>query len=307
MRDGPAHAGRDLTISVVIPAYNAEQHLGAAIESVLAQDPAPLEVIVVDDGSQDATASVAQGFGDRVRLEQQRNAGVSRARNTGISVARGTHVAFLDADDVWLPGKLAAQLAAMEADPRLGYVYTGYRRVDARLLGLAPPVIIEPDEAVLRTLLLEPPGIWVSSTCLFPKAVLDEVGGFDERLSTSADVDLAVRVGLRYPVAGINEPLVLYRQHAEQMHLGLDAMAHDMSVIYGRVFDAPEARPVAHLRGRAWANLHTTLALGFARQGRLGEASRRLVRAFGADPHRTSWLLVAAARRRAPRRARRRG
>lgn len=102
-------------ISVVIPAYNAERHLAAAVASVRAQTLPVAEVIVVDDGSSDATASVAEGLG--VRLVRQPNGGAAAARNAGVRVATGNQIAFLDADDVWKPNKLAEQWALLAAAP----------------------------------------------------------------------------------------------------------------------------------------------------------------------------------------------
>lgn len=94
-----------ITVSVVIPAYNAGEYLGRAIDSVLAQTQPAAEIIVVDDGSADNTADVAQGYGERIRFIQQENAGASVARNTGIEAAASEWIAFLDADDEWLPQK----------------------------------------------------------------------------------------------------------------------------------------------------------------------------------------------------------
>lgn len=100
-------------ISVVIPAYNAEAYLGEALESVLAQEPTPSEVIVVDDGSTDLTANVAQGFGRRVLLLKQENRGIGAARNAGAAATSGRLLAFLDADDLWPAGRLAALVGAL--------------------------------------------------------------------------------------------------------------------------------------------------------------------------------------------------
>lgn len=103
-------------ISAIIPAYNAEKYLGEAITSMLEQTIAPAEVIVVDDGSTDGTGAVAAGFGNRVRLITQANAGCAAARNHGVRVATGDHIAFLDADDLWMPFKLEVQLAALSSE-----------------------------------------------------------------------------------------------------------------------------------------------------------------------------------------------
>jgi glycosyltransferase involved in cell wall biosynthesis len=106
-------------VSVVIPAYNAERWVGAAVRSVLAQTYANFEVLVVDDGSKDGTAVVAEAFGGPVRCIRQKNGGVSRARNHGAAQARGEFLAFLDADDDWLPAKLGTQVRRLLDRPEL--------------------------------------------------------------------------------------------------------------------------------------------------------------------------------------------
>lgn len=102
-------------VSVVIPLYNAERFVAEAMGSVLAQEGAEVEVIVVDDGSSDGSVAVAEGFGGRVRVLRGEHAGIGPARNRGVDAATGEFVAFLDADDLWAPRKLAAQLAALTA------------------------------------------------------------------------------------------------------------------------------------------------------------------------------------------------
>src|ERR1044071_9784434 len=109
------------TVSVVIPAYNAERYLGEAIESVLAQTYAPLETIVVDDGSSDGTAAVARSH-PGVTLISQENAGPAAARNRGFAASRGELIAFHDADDLMTPDKLAVQVGEMLAKPAIGCV-----------------------------------------------------------------------------------------------------------------------------------------------------------------------------------------
>lgn len=109
-------------VSVVIPVYNAERYVGAAIESVLAQGHGRVEIIAVDDGSTDGSVRVIESFEPAVRVLRQENAGVGGARNSGIAVAQGELLAFLDADDLWAPDKLARQLAALNDDPELDFV-----------------------------------------------------------------------------------------------------------------------------------------------------------------------------------------
>lgn len=111
-------------VSVIIPAYNCEDFLAEAIESVLAQTYLPVEIIVVDDGSTDRSGDVAKGFKDSgVRYFYQPNSGAGAARNQGTNLARGSYFAFLDADDVWLPDKLTLQMAAFDDDPGLDMVF----------------------------------------------------------------------------------------------------------------------------------------------------------------------------------------
>src|SRR5215471_18905764 len=109
-------------VSVIIPVYNCEQYLAEAIQSALSQTGSTLEVIVVDDGSTDASAEVARSFGSRVRYCYQANAGIGAARNCGIAMAVGNLYAFLDADDRYVKGKLAKQIAVLEDDPSLDMV-----------------------------------------------------------------------------------------------------------------------------------------------------------------------------------------
>jgi glycosyltransferase involved in cell wall biosynthesis len=110
-------------VSVIIPAYNAEKYLAEAVGSVLAQSHRPLEVIIVDDGSTDRTKAVAASFGSAVNYSWQAHAGAAAARNTGVRMAQGGFIAFLDADDLWEPCKLALQVHAFRQDPTLSMVF----------------------------------------------------------------------------------------------------------------------------------------------------------------------------------------
>jgi glycosyltransferase involved in cell wall biosynthesis len=113
------------SVSVVIPVFNCERYLGEAIESALAQTLPPSEIIIVDDGSTDNSSEVAKSFGARVRCEKRNHAGIAATRNHGISVAHGDWLAFLDADDLWLREKLAAQFAELEKNPSLEMIFCG--------------------------------------------------------------------------------------------------------------------------------------------------------------------------------------
>ena len=107
-------------VSVIVPVYNGQTYLAQALESALLQDYPSKEILVVNDGSTDGTAAVLRSFGDRIRVINQANGGPPRARNAGLAAARGEYIAFLDADDVWLQGKLSAQVAHLQANPGVG-------------------------------------------------------------------------------------------------------------------------------------------------------------------------------------------
>ncbi|PZW36956.1 glycosyl transferase family 2 [Humitalea rosea] len=163
-----------MRISVLMPCRNAAPYLPDALGSVLQQQPPPFEVIAVDDGSTDATPTILAGFAPRVTLLRQPHRGVAAALNAAAGRARGEALAFLDADDLWLPGKLAAQQAALLAGPGLDGVFGHMRNF------LSPDLPAAESAALARSVPLAPrPGL-VKSTLLLRSAALQRLGGFDE-------------------------------------------------------------------------------------------------------------------------------
>ena len=153
----------------------------------------------------------------------------------------------------------------------------------------------DPAVALRNSLLMEPPVISVSQTSLVPRRVFEQVGGFDVRLSTSADTDLACRIAVGWRVAAVKEPLVLYRQHADQMHRDPDAMYRDMTLVLGKFFASPDLpADIARLKRRAVGNLHATLAVAHARSGSPIKGLRHGFQALGNSP--TSLTLPFKAR-----------
>ena len=280
-------------VSAVIPAFNASRFLAESIESVLAQTYPAIECIVVDDGSEDRSLDIARGFEDRIRVIAQSNAGVSAARNRGAREARGEFVAFLDADDLWAPEKIERQVDAFEASPGLCLVYTGLRVIDEAGAEQgylpAPP----PERALANTLLLEGPGISVAQTGMIRMNVFRAIGGFDEFLSTSADADLACRLALEGPISHLDQPLVSYRRHSDQMHLDPTATERDMMRVHIKLFDDPRLPPdVARGRRRAEANLFTILAASSVLNRRVGLGCRYLLKALRRGPTRPLQLAA---------------
>lgn len=207
-------------VSVVIPTYNRADTITRAISSVLAQDYAPLEIIVVDDGSTDATAWIVEQLGDeRVRLVRQANGGVAAARNRGIAEARGAFVAFLDSDDEWLPGKLAAQVALFRAgSPHLGFVYSGYESIAAD--GTRTRHEAAHRGWIYRDLLAGNVVTGCGSTTVFRREALALVGGFDTDLPANEDYDLVLRVARFFEADCVVQPSARYHDTAASAGTG---------------------------------------------------------------------------------------
>ncbi len=271
------------TVSVVIPTYNYARFLPQAIDSALVQTHPPLEVIVVDDGSTDETPRVLAGYGDRIRVIRQANGGAGAARNTGIAAARGEYIAFLDADDVWLPRKLELQMARFEADPELGLVHCGAEVVDdqSRLTGF---MINGLEGWVAADLLrLDREVMGPGSNIVVPRRVAEEMGGFDERLPPSEDWDFSYRIAARYRVGYVAEPLIRYRQHGAGIHLNIPKMERSMLIALEKAFTAADPK-VRTLRNYSYGKLHRILAGCYFQAHRPRDFVRNLLKSLRYDP-----------------------
>ena len=165
-------------VSVVVPVYNGERYLAETLQSVLDQDYEPLEVIVVDDGSTDASAAVAQAL--PVRYLHQANAGPCVARNAGASVAEGALISFCDADDLFLPGRLRKQVAHLLERPTIGCVLV--RAAIFTEAGVATPQWLPDEEQVT----------WEAA--LVRRSVFEAVGGFDPAYAPSEGFEWLARL-----------------------------------------------------------------------------------------------------------------
>jgi glycosyltransferase involved in cell wall biosynthesis len=201
------------TYSVVIPVYNAGRTLGGAIESALAQTLPPMEILVVDDGSTDSSLAVAEAFAGRIRLFSGPNAGPSAARNRGVREARGEWVAFLDADDLWEPGYLAAADEHLAAHPDTGLLCFGVRVLED---GRPTPHVIHkktPGPGYTTEGLLEG-DVGTICTPLVARDVFLSAGGFDETLRGNEDCHLWLRLSRVTVLRQDPRALLLYRRHA---------------------------------------------------------------------------------------------
>jgi glycosyltransferase involved in cell wall biosynthesis len=216
-------------VSVIIPTYNSAAYLGEAIQSVLAQTYPDFEITVVDDGSTDGTAEALQPFQDRVRLFRQDRAGPSAARNRGILNARGNLIAFLDADDMWQPEKLARQVDLLNRHPEVVLCYTDFSRgpdgrptAESQLKHYEHPGLGDAFYSLLRNNFLVTPAVVVR------REVLARAGLFDPSLRGSEDIELWLRLARLGPFACVPEVLVGVRRNAANTSKTLEFVRHQV-------------------------------------------------------------------------------
>jgi glycosyltransferase involved in cell wall biosynthesis len=204
------------TVSVIIPTYNRWPMIAEAVESVLAQSFTALEVIVIDDGSDDGTVDRLQKYAASLRVISQERRGVAAARNSGVRNAQGRYVAFLDSDDLWLSGKLEIQTAFMAQHPEMQICQTEEiwirhgRRVNPKTKHRKPSGDIF--RRSLELCLVSP------SAVMMTRELFDRVGGFDETLPVCEDYDLWLRIAVEHRVGLIPTALVVKRGgHADQL------------------------------------------------------------------------------------------
>ncbi|MFH1421233.1 MAG: glycosyltransferase [Planctomycetota bacterium] len=196
-------------VSAVVPTYNAEKYISNTIQSVLNQTYKKTEIVVVDDGSSDKTLSVLDKYGKSIKIFTQANQGVSAARNKGITESSGELIAFLDADDIWLPHKIERQVKQFLAQPEPGFVYSRVRYCSEK--ELPRDYDIKPKffrGFITRDLFCYP--FIATSTVMVRSKCLRETGVFDIRNRSNQDYDLWLRLSSKYKADYINEPLVIY-------------------------------------------------------------------------------------------------
>ncbi len=261
-------------LSVIIPCFNAERYIGATIASVMAQGTAEVEVIMVDDGSRDGSVELVRTTFPMVRIVEQANQGVAAARNNGLAVARGEWVAFIDADDIWLPGKLAAQLALLAAQPGCRMCYTAWK--------VWPSDVAQPTDEALAELAAiagdtkrwDGPSGWIypdllldcvvwTSTVMARRTLFEEIGNFDTSLRVGEDYDLWLRASRVTQILRVAHPYALYRIHPASITKSRPTENY-RAIVIGRALEqwglqSPDGRvtdggAVRHMLAKSWSD-----------------------------------------------------
>ena len=285
-------------VSVIVPAFNAASTLRESVESALAGSYGNIEIIIVDDGSTDSTAKIAEELATedaRVSLRGRHNGGVSAALNSGLAEAQGEYVARLDADDLWHPAKLERQMEAAGRDPAAALIYTWVRYINAngRVHRDGPPQRFPP-RALCR-------GIYESlvggnSSALMRRDVVRELGGYDEALSSWEDLLLQLRISASHGIDHVPEYLVGYRVRPGSLSARPDNMLASWRKARGLI---DELFPQVPRFVRDWAHGKrcAELAEGFAWNGEYRGSAGLLAEALRHDPRRTSQWLAFRSRR----------
>lgn len=219
-------------ISVIIPTYNRKSLVLEAVQSVLAQEPKNYEVIVVDDGSVDGTVEFLSDLHLPISVIQKQNGGVSSARNVGIKAARGEFVAFLDSDDLWLPGILKAQSEFLDSHPEIYLVYTDQyiesedKRLEKTRFNLEPMTPEQKRKFDRPSFVTQQIPIHISAV-MIRKSVFNEIGFFNEDLKVHEDTDIYNRISEKHELGFIDTPLSIFRWEKDPEHL-LKADARDL-------------------------------------------------------------------------------
>jgi glycosyltransferase involved in cell wall biosynthesis len=284
-------------VSAIIPAYNYARFVGRAIDSVLAQTYPEVECIVVDDGSTDDTPAVLARYGGRIKAIRQENKGLSATRNTGIKAARGEMLALLDADDEWKPGKLAAQVEVLAANPRIGAIGCACEVFDGDGKHMFDAFQPSPGQGAAALRSIATRKSWVSgsaSAAVIPRKVLDEVGLFDETLRAAEDWDMWLRIAARYSIVNLPEVLARVYRHNTGSFRNATKMETAQQTVYETAIkrwpDILDEGTRRQIRALIAADAARELALAGDYKAALGS----YVRSLRADPlQRKIWYAAA--------------
>ena len=280
-------AARLPRVSVLVPVYNGQAYLAEALESALAQSYRSFEVIVVDDGSTDASASIARMYAyrsnGRLRVVTQANAGLPAARNAAMAAARGEFFALLDADDVWLPNHLAHAVAALDADPAVGLVHANIERIDGSGRSIGVPLRFwRLQDDPFKALALRHEHV-SCPTAVFRRACVDAVGGFDLQFTGLGceDRDLWLRIAEGWKLRYLDAVSARYRVHGKNMSGNRERMGQARKRLVEKLATMPRGAALAR---HADAMIESDLGDELLAQGDCRGALRAQLRALRTRP-----------------------
>ena len=279
-------------VSVVLPTYNMARFLPEALQSVLSQTYRHLEVHVIDDGSVDnPKEAIAPLMHDsRVRYHWQPNGGQGRAKNLGIRASSGDYIAFIDADDLWVPDKLERQLPVFDR-PEVGVVYTGFQKIDQGGAPLPTTQVTPRTGRITNDLLIE--NFVTGMTAVVRRQCFDVVGLFDESLPMAIDYDLWLRISIRFEFAYLDHVTYLYRHWGGQMSRNYDKRLECAMLVMRRLLDAHPGLVPPDVENEAWAHTYVYGGDGFAKAGRRRMALRWYLKALRTRPHYVrAWIQI---------------
>lgn len=268
-----------LLVSVIVPSFNQGRFIGETIASTLSQDYRPIEVLVMDGGSTDATLSVLEGFAGAPELGvwSEPDRGVVDAVNKGLRRARGDILAIQSSDDVYVPGAIAAAVEALCAEPSAGMAFGDVEHIDdrSRVTGRDVLPAFSLAEYLGRLTYIPQP------SAFFRSAVARSVGGWRAEVSYAADADYWIRIALRYPVVKIDRIMARYRHHADQRDLHVARILRDWERM---VADLPGDPPMSPRLAR-FARMGVHLArYRYTPEANWSARTRHLYRAALANP-----------------------
>lgn len=285
-------------VSVIIPNYNYGRFLGAAIDGVLAQTYPNVEIIVVDDGSTDDSPAVLETYAGKVKVLKQKNQGVGAARNAGVKASNGEFVAFLDADDVWLDEKIAAQASELIDGEQFGMVTCGVREFGVEGETLAEYTTGKSgwrsEDLLKHEAVVAGPG----SSLMVRSSLFREIGGFDERkeMHPAEDWEFCYRVAEKMQLKFLPQVLVLYRNHGGNNHLKIPKMERALLLAYEKVFSNATAPEVLELKNFCYGKIHSILAGSYFHAGQYSDFLRHTIKSLRHSPANISRLANFPAR-----------
>lgn len=253
------------TVSVILPVYNGEQYLPFAIESVLSQTLEDYELIVVDDGSADATAEIAKSYGGRVKYVHQENMGTAGAFNHGLRLATGRYISWLSHDDMFMPEKLAAQVAVLEQNPGPAVSYTDIEIITPGGDHVAEMHLPEhsQDQALRHVLTAGPIGMASYSIC-YDRRCIEAVGFYSEYWRYTQDAEMLVRLARRFPLIRVPRVLAQMRESVRPLKWEREVVVffeqQINSIPFAEVFPELGAGATGAERSRAYLSMGDTMA-----------------------------------------------